>query len=144
MSNSVRGMQHFALSDTLCPTWASVPMFSFCYKSNISLISCRRPVRLRTSDSAQWPRRFCIIGQLVPNLAERSDVFPFCYDSNISLILQTSGRTPDVRICAMAAAFLYYRTTRAQLGRVFRCFSFHNISPFLLPDLFSSLPCLSN
>ena len=43
MSNSVRGMQHFALSDTLHPTWASVPMFSFCYKSNISLISCRRP-----------------------------------------------------------------------------------------------------
>ena len=41
---------------------------------------------LWTSDSAQWPRCFCIIGQLVPNSAERSDVFPFCYDSNISLI----------------------------------------------------------
>ena len=59
-------------------------------------------------------------------------------------ILWTSGRTPDVRLCAMAAAFLYYRTTRAQLGRVFRCFPFHNISPFLLPDLVSLLPCLSN
>ena len=77
MSNSVRGMQHFALSDTLHPIWASVPMFSFCYKSNISLISCGRPVGLRTSDSVQWPRHFCIIGQLVPNSAECSDVFPF-------------------------------------------------------------------
>ena len=59
-------------------------------------------------------------------------------------VLRTSGRTPDVRLCAMATEFLYYRTTRAQLGQVFRCFSFHNISPFLLPDLFSLLPCLSN
>ena len=41
---------------------------------------------LRTSDSAQWPRRFCIIGQLVPNSAEPSNGFPFCYNSNISLI----------------------------------------------------------
>ena len=71
--------------------------------------------------------------------------FPFLLRFKyFSDILQTSGRTPDVRICAMAAAFLYYRTTHAQLGWVFRCSSFHNISPFLLPDLFSSLPCLSN
>ena len=54
-----------------------VPMFSFCYKSNISLISCGCPVGLQTSDSAQWPRHFCIIGQLVPNSAKQSDVFPF-------------------------------------------------------------------
>ena len=68
------------------PTWASVPMFSFCYKSNISLISYGYPVGLRTSDFAQWPWHFCIIGQLVPNSAKRSDVFPFCYNSSISLI----------------------------------------------------------
>ena len=41
---------------------------------------------LRMSDSVQGPQRFCIIGQLVPNSAEWSDVFPFYYDSNISLI----------------------------------------------------------
>ena len=71
--------------------------------------------------------------------------FPFLLRFKyFSDILRMSGRAPDVRICAMAAVFLYYRTTRAQLGRVFRCFSFHNISPFLLPDLFSLLPCLSN
>ena len=71
--------------------------------------------------------------------------FPFLLRFKyFSDILRTSGQTPDVQICAMAAAFLYYRTTHAQLGRVFWCFSFHNISPFLLPDLFSSLPCLSN
>ena len=80
-------MQHFALSDTLRPTWASVPMFSFL-------------LRLKY----------------------------------FSELLQTSGRTPDVRCCAMATAFLYYRTTHTQLSRVFRCFSFRNISPFLLPD----------
>ena len=93
-------MQHFALSDTLRPTWASVPMFSFCYKSNISLISCGRLVGLRMSDSAQWPRRFCIIGQLMPNSAERSDVFPFCYDSNISLIY--CGRPVGLRMSESA------------------------------------------
>ena len=104
-------MQHFALLDTLRPTWVSVLMFSFCrtldvrpcamatafciigqlvpnsakrsngfpfcYNSNISLIYCGCPVRLRMSDSAQWPRRFCIIGQLAPNSAECSDAFPF-------------------------------------------------------------------
>ena len=32
---------------------------------------------LRTSDAAQWPQRFFIIGQLAPNSAECSDVFPF-------------------------------------------------------------------
>ena len=52
-------------------------------------------------------------------------------------IPRTSGRTPDVRLCAMAVAFFHYQTTCAQFGRVFQCFSFHNISPFLLPDLFS-------
>ena len=57
-----------------------------CYDSNISPTYRGHLVGLRMSDSAQWPRCFCIIGQLVPNLAERSDVFPFCYDSNISLI----------------------------------------------------------
>ena len=77
-------------------------------------------------------------------LGRVSRCFPLLQVKYFSDILRTSGRTPDVRICAMAAAFLYYRTTRAQLGRMFRCFSFHNISPFLLPDLFSSLPCLSN
>ena len=52
----------------LAPNLGECPdVFLFCYNSNISLISCRRPVRLRTSDSAQWPRRFCIIGQLVYN-----------------------------------------------------------------------------
>ena len=71
-------------------------------------------------------------------------VSPFVTIQYFSDILRMSGRTPDVRLCAMAAAFLYYRTTCAQLGQVFRCFSFHNISPFLLPDLFSLLPCLSN
>ena len=30
---------------------------------------------LQTSDSAQWPQRFFIIGQLAPNSAECSDVF---------------------------------------------------------------------
>ena len=68
-------------------------------------------------DSVQWPRHFCIIRQLVPNLAERSDVFPFLLQFKyFSDILQTSGRTPDVRICAMATAFLYYWTTRTQLS----------------------------
>ena len=51
--------------------------FPFCYDSNISLIYCRRPVRLRMSDSAQWPQCFFIIGQLAPNSVECSDVFPF-------------------------------------------------------------------
>ena len=51
--------------------------FPFCYDSNISLIYCGHPVGLRMSDSAQWPRHFCIIGQLAPNSAECSDVFPF-------------------------------------------------------------------
>ena len=88
---------------------------------------------------------FCIIGQLVPNSAKRSNGFPFCYNSNISLIY--CGRPVGLRMSDSAQwprRFLYYRTTRAQLGRVFRCFSFRNISPFLLPDLFSLLPCLSN
>ena len=61
-----------------CPTRLSVPMFfPFCYDSNISLIYCGRPVGLRMSDSVQWSRHFCIIGQLTPNLAKCSDVFPF-------------------------------------------------------------------
>ena len=117
-----------AIDATLCiighlaPNLGEYPdVFLFCYNSNISLISCRRPTLcnghgvlhywttraqlgravqwfpfllqfkyfsdiLWTSDSAQWPRHFCIIGQLTPNSAERSNGFPFCYNSNISLI----------------------------------------------------------
>ena len=120
---------------------------------------------LRTSDSAQWPQCFCIIGQLMPNSAERSDVFPFCYDSNISLIycghpvrlwmsesaqwLWPSRRSITLRLDPMQALTLMVICfilsdnlcpTRPSVPM----FSFHNISPFLLPDLFSSLPCLSN
>ena len=51
--------------------------FPFCYDSNISPIYRGHPVGLRMSDSAQWPRRFFIIGQLAPNSAKCSDVFPF-------------------------------------------------------------------
>ena len=51
---------------------------------------------LRMSDSAQWPQRFCIIRQLAPNLAERSNGFPFCYNSNISLIY--CGRPVGLRM----------------------------------------------
>ena len=35
-------------------------VFPFCYDSNISLIYCGRPVGLRMSESAQWPRRFVL------------------------------------------------------------------------------------
>ena len=51
---------------------------------------------LRMSDSAQWPRHFCIIGQLTPNSAKWSNGFPFCYDSNISLIY--CGRPVGLRM----------------------------------------------
>ena len=84
---------------------------------------------------------FALSDNLCPTWPSSPFLLRFKYFSDI---LRTSGRTPDVRICAMATAFLYYQTTCTQLGRVFRCFSFHNISPFLLPDLFSLLPCLSN
>ena len=54
-----------AIDATLCiighltPNLGECPnVFLFCYNSNISLISCGRPVGLRTSDSAQWPQRF--------------------------------------------------------------------------------------
>ena len=77
MSNSMRWMRRFALSDTSRPTRPSVPMFPFCYDSNVSLTYRGHPVGLRMSDSAQWLRRFFIIRQLVPNSAECSDVFPF-------------------------------------------------------------------
>ena len=133
-----------AIDVTLCiighltPNLGECPdVFPFCYNSNISLISCGRPVGLQTSNSAQWPRHFCIIRQLAPDSAERSNGFPFCYDSNISLIY--CGRPVGLQMSDSVQwprHFLYYRTTRAQLSRVFRCFSFHNISPFLLPDLF--------
>ena len=131
MSNSVWGMKHFALSDTLCPTWVSVLMFSFCRTLDVWLCAMATAFLHYRTTRAQ-------LGRVVW-------CFPFLLRFKyFSDILRTSGQTPDVRICAMAVAFLYYRTTRAQLGRVFRCFSFHNISPFLLPDLFSLLPCLSN
>ena len=93
MSGRTPDVQLRAIDATLCiighltPNLGECPdVFLFCYNSNISLISCGRPVGLRTSNSAQWPWRFCIIGQLTPNSAERSNGFPFCYNSNISLI----------------------------------------------------------
>ena len=89
MSNSVRWMRHFALSDTSHPTWASVPMFSFLlqlqYFSDIPQTSSRTP-DIQLCAMGQWPWCFCIIRQLTPNSAECSNVFLFCYNSNISLI----------------------------------------------------------
>ena len=123
----------------LAPNLGEYPdVFPFCYNSNISLISCGRPT-LRNGHGIlhYWTTH--------AQLSRAVQWFPFLLQFKyFSDILRTSGRTPDVRLCAMATAFLYYWTTRAQLGRVFRCFSFRNISPFLLPDLFSLLPCLSN
>ena len=122
---SVRWMQRFALSDTSRPTWASVPMFSFLlqlkYFSDI----------LWTSDSVQWPWHFCIIGQLAPNSAECSDVFPFCYDSNISLIYCRRPTLHNGRSVFALSDNLHPIWPSVPM------FSFHNISPFLFPDLFS-------
>ena len=51
--------------------------------------------------------------------------FPFLLRFKyFSDILRTSGWTPDVRLCAMAVAFLHYQTTHAQFSQVFRCFPF--------------------
>ena len=135
----LRAMRHFALSDTSHPTWASVPMFSFFVTTQIFLWypADVQLCAMATAFLHYWTTH-AQLGQVV-------QWFPFLLQFKyFSDIPWTSGQTPDVRLCAMAAAFLYYRTTHAQLGRVFRCFPFHNISPFLLPDLFSLLPCLSN
>ena len=115
-----------------------------CYDSNISPTYRGRPVGLQMSNSVQWTWRFALSDTSCPT---RPSVLMFSFLLQLkyfSDLLWTSGRILDVGLCAMAAAFFHYRTTCAQFGRVFRCFSFHNISPFLLPDLFSLLPCLSN
>ena len=108
-----------------------------CYDSNISPTYRRHPVRLRMSNSVRWMRHFALSDTSCPT---RPSVLMFSFLLQLkyfSDLLQMSGWTPDVRLCAMAVAFFHYRTTCAQFGQVFRCFSFHNISPFLLPDLFS-------
>ena len=52
-------------------------------------------------------------------LGQVSRCFPFLLQLKyFSDILRMSSRTPDVRLCAMAIAFLHYQTTCAQLGRV--------------------------
>ena len=61
---------------------------------------------------------FCIIGHLVPNWGECSDVFLVVMTQIFSDILQMSNSAQWPR------CFLHYRTTRAQLSRVFRCFPF--------------------
>ena len=106
--------------------------FLFCYNSNISLIYCGHLAGLWTSDSAQWPQCFfCIIGQLMPNLAECSNVFPFCYNSNISLIY-----CRHLTLCNGCSVFALSDNSCPIWPSVLM-FSFHNISPFLFPDLFS-------
>ena len=97
------------------------------YFSDIPRTSGRTPdVQLRAMDAA-----FCIIRHLVPNSAECSDVFPFCYDSNISLIY--CGRPTLHNGRSVFALSDNSRPIRPSVPM----FSFHNISPFLFPDLFS-------
>ena len=130
---SVWGMQHFALSDTLHPTFGQV---SQCFPFVTSQIFLWYPVDIQLCTMAT---AFLHYRTTCAQLGWAVQCFPFLLQFKyFSDILQMSGQTPDVWICAMATAFLYHQTTCAQLGQVFRCFSFHNISPFLLPDLFSS------
>ena len=103
------------------------------YFSNIPQTSSRTPdVQLCAMDAA-----FCIIGHLAPNSAECSDVFPFCYDSNISLIY--CGHPVGLRTSDSAQWPRRFCIIRQLVPNSAECsdVSFHNISPFLFPDLFS-------
>ena len=76
-----------------------------CYDSNISPTYRRCPVRLRMSNSVQWMQRFVLLDTLCPTWASALMLSFLLRLKYFSDILRTSGRTPDVQLCAMAMAF---------------------------------------
>ena len=80
--------------------------------------------RLRMSNSVQWMRHFALSDTSHPTRPSVPMFSFLLWLKYFSDILRMSGRTPDIRLCAMAAAFFHYRTTRAQFSWVFRCFPF--------------------
>ena len=104
-----RPRQHYARA----PAMGDSTVVDNCYNSNISLTYCGRPVGLRMSNSMRWMRRFALLDTLHPTRPSVPMFSFLLWLKYFSDIPRTSGRTPDVRLCAMATAFFHYRTTCA-------------------------------
>ena len=123
-----------SLSDTSCPTQLSVPLLlQLSYFSDI----------LQTS--GRTPDIWCCMMAVVfvhfrtphTQLSQVFLCFPFCYDSYFSNIPQTSGWLQMSDSARWLWHFFIIGQLTPNLAECSDAFPFHNVSPFLFPDLFS-------